>query len=454
MFTLILSVVCALIAVGIFIVDPLKKFKGLLTSIAGVFAAFFFIIGSVSYNDSGKCTHVQTIFGNEDYTCSTGWYFSGWGRTTEYPHFITVANATNEDGGIFGSSISKPYPIRLSDNWNGDVTQTTRFGIPQTEKEFMKMHHDFRSPERLIQTTLKPAVTSSLDSVANLFSMEEYYAGGKRDQFKTEFKDAIEKGRAKVKQVVVDGLSLESNDPVQANNLNEDTSVSNNRAAKKIIMEKVTDEQGNVIREIHDYTKYGITVSSAILENLDPDDKFENQIQDRKLSASKRMVAQEQRKEQEEQRLLAIQIGQTEIAKKQAAAEVEQIQKTTDAETEKKLAVIKAEQMKAEANIAKETAALNLDKAKLEAQTTKTLADAEAYAKKAVIEADGALEKKLEAYVQAQSVWANAATQMKVPVNVFGGTGSTNGVSTAESLMQMLSIKTAKDLALDLKIQK
>ena len=57
----------------------------------------------------------------------------------------------------------------------------------------------FRSPERLITTTLKPAVSTLK---INMYTMEEYYAGGE-DQFKGEYKEAIEKGRARVRQVTV-----------------------------------------------------------------------------------------------------------------------------------------------------------------------------------------------------------------------------------------------------------
>ena len=301
MFTLVLCIIFTIVTAVLYFTPEsdilTKKIKALGIAALATISSLLFVTGSISYNDSGKCTHVQTIFGSEARTCDTGWYFSGWGRTTEYPHYITVSNTLNEDSNISGSSFNKPYSVRMADNWNGDITQNTRFAIPQDEVQFMNMHHTFRGPDKLIQTTLKPAVNSSLDSVANLFSMEEYYAGGKRDQFKTEYKDAVEKGRAVVKQVVVDGLSLEYEVKASANDLTEDTSNTNNRAARKIIMEKVTDDKGIVIREEHDYAKYGISVSSAIVENLDPDDKFEGQIQDRKLSASKRMVAQEQRKE-------------------------------------------------------------------------------------------------------------------------------------------------------------
>lgn len=286
--------------------------------------------------------------------------------------------------------------------------------------------------------------------------MEEYYAGGKRDQFKTEFKDAIIKGRAKVKQVVVDGLTAANIGRAVANGDTEDESESQNKVTQKIITEKILDESGNAVREKHDYLSYGITIGSAIVENLDPDDKFEQQIQARKDAASRRIVAQEQRREQDELRLLALQTGETEIAKRQSLAKVDQIQKTTDAETTKKLTIIQANQAKEQADIQRETAKVELEKAKLEAETQKTLADAEAYAKKAVIMADGALDKKLAAYVETSKAWADAVSKMNVPTQMFGAgqNGMNVAGTTAEQFMQLVTAKTAKDLAMDLDVKK
>lgn len=449
MFTLFLSVIFLIASIVVWFAylftGTVKTIKTkIVSTIFLSLSIIFFLSGSISYNDSGKAVHVQTIFGGESTKVDVGWYFSGWGTSTEYPHQIDITH---------GSDLP-PYNVRMADNWTGSVFQATRFIIPLDDEQFKKMHHDFRSPERLIASLLRPAVTSSLDSTANLFSMEEYYAGGKRDEFKNEYKNAVEKGRAKVRQIVTDGLTTASIQKAIATDDVEDTSSTNNIRTQRIVMEKITDDSGSVVREPHDYMSYGITVGSAIVETLDPDDKFESQIQARKDAASRRIVAQEQRREQEEQKLLAIQTGETDIAKRQAESKVIQIQKTTDAETDKQLAIIEANKIKEQANIAKETAFVNLEKAKLEAQTTKTLADAKAYEKKAVLEADGALEKKLEAWVQAQAVWADAAKEMNVPTNVFGGNSSTSGVSASESLMQMLSIKTAKDLAIDMSIKK
>ena len=439
-------------------VDPMfRKMKTIGSVVMFALAGVFSLGGSVGYNDAGFCQHTRTIFGNETSTCETGWYFAGWGTSTAWPHYITVAHtldATGENAGtVFQGSIAEPYRVRLADNWTGDVTQTTRFGIPQDSAQFLEMARTFRTPERLINTTLKPAVTASLDSVSNMFTMEEYYSGGKRDQFKSEFKDAIEKGRAQVKQVSLNqaGGVIQSRVAASDSDVAQDTSEVGDTEVRRIIMEKVTDESGNDVRITHDFTEIGITVASAILENLDPDDKYEEQINDRKAAASRRVVAREQRLEQEEQRLLAIQQGETDIAKRQAAAKVEQIEKTTNAETTKKLALIEAERVREEAEIAKQTAAINLDRARIDAEAVTVAADAEAYAKEAILAADGALAQKLAAWTEAQKVWADAAARINVPATVIGGESGTagNALGTVDTFMQMLMIKTAKDLQVD-----
>jgi regulator of protease activity HflC (stomatin/prohibitin superfamily) len=462
MFGIILGAIFVLAGFAVYAVPIMPQFKRLKNiggSIAIGLGAIISVSGAVSYNDAGYCQHVRTIFGNESAVCDTGWYFSGWGISTAWPHYITVAHtlyATGESAvTAFQGSIAEPYRVRLADNWTGDVTQTTRFGIPQDTEQFIDMARTFRSPERLINTTLKPAVTASLDSVANMFTMEEYYSGGKRDQFKSEFKDAVEKGRAAVRQVSLNqaGGVIRNRAAPSDSSVAQDTSEIGDTEVRRVMIEKLTDASGNDIRIAHDFTEIGVTVASAILENLDPDDKYEEQINDRKAAASRRVVAREQRLEQEEQRLLAIQQGETDIAKRQAAAKVEQIEKTTNAETTKKLALIEAERVKEEAEISKQTAAINLERARIDAESVTVAADAEAYAKEAILAADGALAQKLSAWVESQRVWADAASKINVPATVIasGNNGGTAGsaLGTVDQFMQMMMVKTARDLQVD-----
>lgn len=456
MLTIFMAVLFLVIAIAIKLVPFPAEVRKIRTILISAFIGVGIItasLGAVSYNDAGYCQHTRTIFGTETAVCKTGWFFVGWGTSTAWPHFITVANTLDVEAD--GSAVTGPYRVRLADNWTGDVTQTTRFAIPQDQAQFLEMARTFRSPERLISTTLKPAVTASLDSVSNMFTMEEYYSGGKRDQFKSEFKDTVEKGRAQVRQVslnqaggVIPSRAAASNSDVAA-----DTSEVGDTEVRRVVMEKVLDTNGNDIRIPHDFAEIGIVVSSAILENIDPDDEYERQIGERKKAASRRVVAREQRLEQEEQRLLAIQQGETDIAKRQAAAKVEQIEKTTNAETTKKLALIEAERVREEARIAQETSEINLERAKVDAQSVTVAADAEAYAKQAILEADGALQQKLDAWVEAQRVWADAASKINVPSTVIAGGGSDgtagNALGTVDQFMQLMMLNSAKQLSVD-----
>ena len=432
--------------------QELRLIKSVGSVIAFVLGAVFAGGGAIGYNDAGYQQHVRTIFGTESAVVNTGWYFEGWGVSTAWPKYITVAHTNAVDAE--GSAITGPYRVRLADNWTGDVTQSTRFQIPIDKEQFIDMARSFRSPERLITTTLRPAVTASLDSVANMFTMEEYYAGGARDQFKTEFSDAVTKGRARVRQEQVSTNQRITQGGQASSDLetSSDTASVGDTEVRRTVMVKMTDSNGNDIRVAHDFAQWGIVAAQSILENLDPDDRFEAQIQARKDAASRRIVAREERLEQEEQRLLAIQNGETEIAKRQAAARTEQIERTTNAETEKQLALIEASRQKEEAEIARQTAAINLERARIDAEAVTVAADAEAYAKEAILEADGALAQKLDAWVTAQRYWADAASQINVPSTVFnnGGEGTAgNALGTVDQFMQMMMMKTAQDLQVD-----
>ena len=67
------------------------------------------------------------------------------------------------------------------------------------------------------------------------------------------------------------------------------------------------------------------------------------------------------------------------------------------------------------------------------------------------MEADGALEKKLEAFVKINGLWAEAFAKRQVPSVVMGenGGGQDNQSST---FMQMLTVKAAQDLALNMNL--
>ncbi|WP_276373077.1 hypothetical protein [Chryseolinea sp. H1M3-3] len=118
----------------------------------------------------------------------------------------------------------------------------------------------------------------------------------------------------------------------------------------------------------------------------------------------------------------------------------EQTKQVVEAETRVKV----AEQDRLQQKIAYEAAIL-------ESKKIKELADAEAYSKSKIMQADGALEMKLKAQVEVQRVWADAFSKYTgavVPQFQTGGGATTNG---ALNFMDIMTAKTAKDFAIELK---
>ena len=132
------------------------------------------------------------------------------------------------------------------------------------------------------------------------------------------------------------------------------------------------------------------------------------------------------------------------MAKAKANAEVAKQKAVTAAEQERDVAVLAAEARK---KVATEDALA----AAQEKKANILRGEGEAQRKRLVMAADGALQQKLSAYVETQKVWAAAFAARKVPQQVFGGGGGSGTDSDVASFMQLMTVKAAKDLTLDLK---
>lgn len=114
--------------------------------------------------------------------------------------------------------------------------------------------------------------------------------------------------------------------------------------------------------------------------------------------------------------------------------------------------ILEAEKDRASAVIAaeKELQVADLDRKTAIAYKDSQLqrAEGDATYKRKVMEADGALAPKLDAYIEVNKIWAGAFAAYKgtfVPQIIMGG--SQNGQSnTAQDFMNMMMLKTSKDL--------
>jgi len=429
-------------------------------SVFGVVIAILIVIGSNSffYAEPGYIYHVRTVLGNEEVVTEVGYKFYPFGRYNSWKRAMTVQALSGSRGSSIRaekdsdntSASLPPMSIMFLDQVDALAEATVRFSIPSDSESFLKLAHEYRSPENLLRTSLMPSFKETLKANASLMTAEEYYAGGQTG-FNSTFEEQMTNGIFLVKREEIQVSSRKTRASANAA-LGTDQEEYGEDTKTIFVVNKVLDSEGLPKRKKQRFIEFGITVVSALVTDMNPNRKFVERMQLKQQASADRAIAREQRVQEEEQRLLAIARGEREVAERQAKAKVEQIQKTTEAQTDKQLAITKAEKFRAEAAISKDTAQINFEKAKIEAQTVRTLAEAEAYKKKVILQADNALSQKLDAEIKIQQLWAKAFAERKVPTTVFGGGGTGAPVGSdgeVKAFMQMLTLDAAKRLNYD-----
>jgi regulator of protease activity HflC (stomatin/prohibitin superfamily) len=407
------------------------------------------------YAEPGYIYHVRTILGQERVVDDIGYSLILFGRKNAWKKAMTVLadNTTArgisaEDGKSNSASVSlPPEKIMFLDQVSAEIEATVRFKIPTDEETFLKMAHEYRTPENLLRVALIPAFQETLRATGFLMSAEDYYSGSSTELI-NEFEKQMQNGIYLVKRVEVVKKT------VGEQTSEADASANSSKLfgkQTKVVWEvqKQYDEKGNVLRKEQKFALYGVSVHEARITGVEPNSKFVERMQLKQKASADRAIAREQRIQEEEQKLLVVAKGDREVAERQAQMKVEQIEMTTKAETDKKKTLIVANKFKEQAKIQQETAKILLEKAKIDAEAIKVAADAEAYKKKEILTADNALAQKLEAEIAIQSVWANAYARRQVPMYVFGGSGDTpTGSDTdTKTFMQLMTVDAAKRLS-------
>lgn len=414
------------------------------------------------YNEAGFATHVRTIFGEEKIVDDVGYATKWFGRATPWKKALSVQSVLagdlsqdrydgSNDSDSLGATI-EAFPIVFLGNVDAKVESSARFRLPSGE-QFLKIAQEYRNPENFISTALVPAIKETLQATASLMSADDFYAGA-RSEFAAEFENQLNDGLYLIKRKEVRGPRghLPSQTAILQAGTEQGSFGDNN--ASQFITEKVIDSKGIPVRKQQQFRKYGVEVVEARITNVDPNPQYKQRMVKVQQALAELAVARQNRLKEEEEKLLVTARGEREVEARRQETLRDQIERTTQAETEKQLAVINAEREKQRAEIEKQTAELLRDKAAITAQATKITADAEAHARKAVIEADGALQPKLDALVQINKVWAEAASQAPVPSVMMGGSG--NGTSRQDEIGQLMGIlatKAARDLSLDMKVK-
>jgi hypothetical protein len=195
------------------------------------------------------------------------------------------------------------------------------------------------------------------------------------------------------------------------------------------------------VREPSVAKELGLKIYNFTIDTIVYEEKVKDQInaqRDMEMQIQTKIAEAETAKQDA---ITAEQSGKALATKAKWEQEVLKAKAVTVAEQNKAVAITVASQ-------AKEVAEADLQTAKLQRDAAVTRAEGESKARALVMQADGALDKKLSAWVEVNKAFADQVGKQRwVPDVVMGGNAGSGGPGL--DIMQMFALKTAKDLAID-----
>lgn len=316
---------------------------------------------------------------------------------------------------------SHPMPVRFNDGSESRVLGSVRVFFPRSGDQAISLitEKGYKTPEAVMEQLVYPHLGRVFRLTANLMSAKQSF-NEKRADFDAmaydQLLNGIYKTQTKTKKV---------DDPV--------TGKTRTVEYKVILM----DENGNPQREQNPIFGTGLSFDAFRVKSIQYSPVVNTQIEEQRKAIMEVETAIAESKRAEQDAKTVEMKGKAEVMKAKYEREQEKIR-----------AVVAAEQQLEVAKLEKAAAAETKQKLIL-------LGQGEAERKKLVMEADGALQQKLDAYVAVNEVYADAIQNYKgnwVPVTVMGS-NSKNSANGAQDLINLLTAKTAKELNLDMTVK-
>ena len=378
--------------------------------------------------DAGEIVVIQSpISGELSWYTTPGVRWQWFGKVTTYQKRSQLWFAQGAEGS------GHPFGIRFNDAGKAEVSGSISWECPSDTEHLNLLHAKYGSHEAIADHLIETIIEKAIYMTGPMMSSTESYAG-RRNELLTLIEDQIEHGVYQTRTT-----QRHDKDPITG----VDREVS--------IVELVTSAaDGKPLRaEESPLEEFGIKTFNLAITDIKYEERVEEQIRQQQQSTMAVQIAIAEAKRAEQQLLTTKKEGEA------SAAKAEWEQKTIAAKAEqealmaKNIATTKAEQELAVAELGTKAA----EQKKL---ADIALGEGESTRRKLVMEADGALEKKLEALVQINAQYATAIGQHQgawVPSIVMGGGSGNPEVATSPTqLIELLTAKTARDLSLDLQL--
>lgn len=347
-----------------------------------------------------------------------GTKWQGFGSVTHYRKRSLFSFSSKKDqGGHQDESIK----VQFAEGGSANVSGVGSWEMPMDNKNVIEIHTHFGNQEAVEQQLVRPAIERSLYFTGPLMTSTEAFSTRKAD-FLKYFEDQVRNGIYQTQSE-----DVRAPDPITGQE-------------KTVKIVRITNDPTGVPARSSDspLKQFGIVTLPFAIDNLDWEPTVKAQIAAQQSAITQVQTAQAQAKEAEQKAITIAKQGEAEAAKAKWDQEV-----------------IKAKEVTA-AQQRKEVAALDAQSAALYKQTQILEGEGDAEKKRLIMSADGALEKKLATYEKVNQLWADAFAKHTGPLvpNVQMGSGGagTNAVSGAQLFMDLLGVKAAKDMSLDLSV--
>lgn len=426
----------------------IKLVVALVALVIGVYLTF--TLGE--HLNAGDIMVIQSpVTGKLDWYTTPGMKWQGCGKVTVYKKREQFWFSSKLDQ---GKKENESLRIRFNDGAHATISGSISWEMPTDDKHLTMIHSSYGSQQAVEQQLIRTIIEKAIYMTGPLMSSAESYAA-KRNDLLNLIGDQIERGVYKT---------------TTRDEKMKDALTGTEKVVK--VVELVKGQNGEYAREEESpITTFGIKTFNLSINDITYDPSVETQIQAQQKAIMDVQTAIAKSKTAEQDALTTEQEGKAQAAKAKWEQEVLKATDVTKAEQQflvaQTNAMMKVEVSRLEAEALRTNAVITaqqkLDVADLalkaaEKEKTATIAkgEGEAKSRQLILEADGALKTKLEAWVEVNKAYAEAIKGYQgnwVPGVVMGGNGSNQGASSANDLVQLLTIKTAQDLGLDLKFK-
>lgn len=372
--------------------------------------------------DASEVLLIQSPGGSLNWHTQPGWVWQGFGKVTTYRKAgqIRFVNEEESDGRI---------KIQFNDAGTGLIRGSINYELPLDPVKLSEIHSFYPSPESLENSLIKPALNKSIYLTGPLMSSRESYSE-RRPQMIQYVEDQVQNGVYRTSTRTQD--VPDESAPTRYNERGQPLPPPTKRVT---VAEIERGADGQLARqESGQLSRFNIRAFNFAIEDLDYEAKVKEQIAQQQQITMAVQTSIAQAKQAEQDAITARSKGEANIAQTRAEQEVEKTKAVVQAEKEREVARLAAE------------------RAKFYKDEQSLRADADADYKRRILQADGALAQKLATIERINATWAAAFKDYKgqlVPSVVMGGAqgGATTSANAAQQFMELLTAKTAKDLA-------